>query len=156
MRLGLTPAFLVKIVSSVVLIPARSVHKSELVKMKLLTHNMLTSKSMKGVTVGYPLGINVVDIKVTEVDFNPEFISRIIPKLDWSVLWKAADTIGQLDDLPKELSQEYENDNDFLKKVHHVLLEVDIVNGELVCPETGRKFPINNGIPNMLLNEDEV
>ena len=28
-------------------------------KMKLLTHNMLTSKCLKGVTVGYPLGILV-------------------------------------------------------------------------------------------------
>lgn len=27
--------------------------------MKLLTHNMLTSKCLKGVTVGYPLGIIV-------------------------------------------------------------------------------------------------
>jgi hypothetical protein len=26
----------------------------------------------------------------------------------------------------------------------------------LVCPETGRKFPVNKGIPNMLLHEDEV
>ena len=25
-----------------------------------------------------------------------------------------------------------------------------------VCPETGRKFPVADGIPNMLLNEDEV
>lgn len=28
--------------------------------MKLLTHNMLTSKCLKGVTVGYPLGIEVI------------------------------------------------------------------------------------------------
>lgn len=28
--------------------------------------------------------------------------------------------------------------------------------GDLECPETGRKFPINSGIPNMLLKEDEV
>ena len=28
--------------------------------------------------------------------------------------------------------------------------------GDLVCPQTGRKFPVKNGIPNMLLNEDEV
>lgn len=27
--------------------------------MKLLTHNMLTSRGLKGVTVGYPLGIVV-------------------------------------------------------------------------------------------------
>ncbi|XP_023028109.1 multifunctional methyltransferase subunit TRM112-like protein [Leptinotarsa decemlineata] len=124
--------------------------------MKLLTHNMLTSKCMKGVSVGYPLGLNASDVRVSEVDFNPEFVAKMIPKLDWSVLYNAAESIGQLEDLPKELISNYENNPEFLKKVHHVLLEVDIINGELICPETGRKFPINNGIPNMLLNEDEV
>ena len=44
----------------------------------------------------------------------------------------------------------------FLKKAHHVLLEIEVINGDLVCPETGRKFPVSDGIPNMLLNEDEV
>lgn len=96
------------------------------------------------------------DIKVSEMDFNPEFVSKIIPKLDWQVLYKAAESIGQSGDLPKDIVENYEKDQDFLKKAHHVLLEVDIINGELVCPETGRKFPINNGIPNMLLNEDEI
>jgi len=124
--------------------------------MKLLTHNMLTSKCMKGVTVGYPLKIQAMDVKMSEVDFNPDFISKIIPKLDWPVLCNAAESIGQLEDLPKELIDNYENDTEFLKKAHRVLLEIDIINGELICPETGRKFPINNGIPNMLLNEDEV
>ena len=37
-----------------------------------------------------------------------------------------------------------------------LFLQVEILEGALVCPETGRKFPISNGIPNMLLNEDEV
>lgn len=31
-----------------------------------------------------------------------------------------------------------------------------MIEGKLVCPESGREFPINNGIPNMILNEDEV
>jgi len=35
-------------------------------------------------------------------------------------------------------------------------LQVEVKEGYLVCPETGRQFPITNGIPNMLLNEDEV
>jgi multifunctional methyltransferase subunit TRM112 len=35
-------------------------------------------------------------------------------------------------------------------------LQVEVINGELVCPESGRKFAINKGIPNMLLNEDEL
>jgi multifunctional methyltransferase subunit TRM112 len=28
--------------------------------------------------------------------------------------------------------------------------------GHLVCPDTGRRFPINDGIPNMILHEDEL
>lgn len=124
--------------------------------MKLLTHNLLSSKCMKAVTVGYPLQINAQDVKISEVDFNPNFIAKLIPKLDWSVLWKAADTVGQVNSLPKELVADYETNNDFLKLAHHALLEVEVISGELICPETGRKFPIVNGIPNMLLNEGEV
>ncbi|XP_075229779.1 tRNA methyltransferase subunit 11-2 [Lycorma delicatula] len=124
--------------------------------MKLLTHNLLTSRCLKGVNVGYPLGIIAKDVKVSEVDFNMEFVARIIPKLDWRTLWNAADGLGHVGELPQAPVDDYENNEDFLKKVHHVLLEVDVVNGELICPETGRKFPITSGIPNMLLNEDEV
>ncbi|XP_014612983.1 PREDICTED: multifunctional methyltransferase subunit TRM112-like protein [Polistes canadensis] len=124
--------------------------------MKLLTHNMLTSKSLKGVTVGYPLEIIAKDVKISEVDFNSEFIMRIIPKVDWPTLWKAAESIGHVGELPPELVEGYDKNIDFLKKVHHVLLEVEVINGDLLCPESGRKFPINDGIPNMLLNEDEV
>nr|CAG4638882.1 EOG090X0LTV [Cyclestheria hislopi] len=124
--------------------------------MKLLTHNMLTSKCLKGVNVGYPLGIIAKEIKVTEVEFNPKFISRMIPKMDWETVCKAAETIGHLNDLPQTVIEDYENNEEFLKKVHHVLLEVEVVDGELVCPETGRKFPVTDGIPNMLANEDEI
>ncbi|KMQ86269.1 hypothetical protein RF55_14781 [Lasius niger] len=137
--------------------------------MKLLTHNMLTSKAIKGVTVGYPLRIIAKDIRVSEVDFSPEYIARIIPKLDWTVLWKAAESvnlsshifpcnsfIGHVGELPQILIEDFETNEDFLKKAHHVLLEVEIINGHLLCPESGRQFPINDGIPNMLLNEDEV
>lgn len=80
----------------------------------------------------------------------------MIPRLDWEVVVKAAQDLGQASDLPPELVENYENDQEFLKKAHHVLMEVEIINGDLVCPETGRRFPVADGIPNMLLNEDEV
>lgn len=96
------------------------------------------------------------EVKVSKVDFNPEFITRMIPKLDWTVLYTTAESIGHSEDLPKQIAENFENDPEFLKKAHFILMEVDVVTGELICPETGRKFPINNGIPNMLLNEDEV
>ena len=66
--------------------------------------------------------------------------------------------IGFSEDLPpvESLNEKSFEDEDLLKKLHKVLLEVEIMEGELVCPETGRKFPITNGIPNMLINDDEV
>lgn len=34
--------------------------------------------------------------------------------------------------------------------------QVRVLTGELECPESGKVFPIKRGIPNMLLDEDEV
>ncbi|XP_053284925.1 multifunctional methyltransferase subunit TRM112-like protein [Pleuronectes platessa] len=123
--------------------------------MKLLTHNMLTSH-VKGVTKGYPLLIKATEVKVNEVEFNPQFVSRMIPKLEWSALLQAAEGLGHRQDLPSELVSEYEKDEEFLKKVHRALLEVEVIEGCLQCPESGREFPISRGIPNMLLSEEEA
>ncbi len=64
--------------------------------------------------------------------------------------------VGFGDGLPDSPPDAFENDEDFLKAAHHVLLEVEVLEGDLECPETGRKFPVSGGIPNMLLREDEV
>lgn len=58
--------------------------------------------------------------------------------------------------LPETMSETVQQDDDFLKTMHKVLLEYEVEEGELICPETGRKFPISKGIPNMLLQETEV
>ncbi|KAM8848047.1 multifunctional methyltransferase subunit TRM112-like protein [Synchiropus picturatus] len=123
--------------------------------MKLLTHNMLTSH-VKGVTKGYPLLIKASEVRVTEVEFNPQFVSRMIPKLEWSALVQAADGLGHRQDLPADLIPDYEKNEEFLKQVHRALLEVEVMEGSLQCPESGREFPISKGIPNMLLNEEEA
>lgn len=47
-------------------------------------------------------------------------------------------------------------DEEFLRKLHHALLELELEDGALVCPETGRRFEVKRGIPNLLLREDEV
>ncbi|XP_026461960.1 multifunctional methyltransferase subunit TRM112-like protein [Ctenocephalides felis] len=124
--------------------------------MKLLSHNMLTSKCIKGVNVGYPLAIQATDVKILDVDFNKEFISRLIPRIEWEALLGAVVNLGQTTEIPKVVPEDYAENEIFLKQAHHALLEVEVVEGELICPETGRKFPIKNGIPNMLLREDEV
>ncbi|KAH9424886.1 tRNA methyltransferase subunit 11-2 [Dermatophagoides pteronyssinus] len=120
--------------------------------MKLLTHNFLTSKCLKGVVTGYPLKLVVNEMNQTQVDFNPDFIKRILPKMEYDALRETATTVGV--ELP--VQKDETGNEDFLRQLHHALLEIEIVNGDLICPETGRKFPIKDGIPNMLCNEDEV
>nr|CAG4649874.1 EOG090X0LTV [Scapholeberis mucronata]SVE94032.1 EOG090X0LTV [Scapholeberis mucronata] len=131
-------------------------------QMRLTTYIFMASMTMKdsnvrqclkGVTVGFPLA---QEVKVNEVDFNPEFISRMIQKLDWPALCKAVDNLGHTNQLPPSVVEDYENNEEFLKKAHHFLMEIEVITGNLVCPETGRKFPVTDGIPNMLANEDEV
>uniref|UniRef100_A0A0K8TQY6 Multifunctional methyltransferase subunit TRM112-like protein n=1 Tax=Tabanus bromius TaxID=304241 RepID=A0A0K8TQY6_TABBR len=124
--------------------------------MKLLTYNFLTSKCIRGVKVGFPLKLNIGKKDVVQADFNAEFIARLIPRLDWNTVYLSADLVGCSEGLPKELTENYASDTELLQKLHHILLEVDVVEGQLECPETGRIFPISDGIPNMLLNEDEV
>ena len=122
--------------------------------MRLITHNMLMC-NIKGVTNGFPLGIEAADVRVEEADYNEDFIKNFIPKLEWSALVQGAASLN-VTDLPAELTDELQQDPEFMKKLHHVLLEVHLIEGNLLCPETGRKFPVKDGIPNMLLNEDEV
>ena len=40
-------------------------------------------------------------MKVSEVEFNQDFIARVIPKIDWDCLCRAAEQLGHLEDLPK-------------------------------------------------------
>ena len=59
---------------------------------------------------------------------------------------------GLPDTVTDEMLQE---DDAFLQLYHHALLELILEEGALICPETGRRFPVSKGIPNLLLHEDE-
>ncbi|GER37764.1 protein trm112 [Striga asiatica] len=122
--------------------------------MRLLTHNMLSS-NIKGVTNGYPLKIEVEKVVQREVELNPDFLRNMFAKVEWKALVDASRTMGY-SELPEEAEPTMLDSDDFLRKFHHALLELHLEEGALVCPETGRKFPVNKGIPNMLLHEDEV
>ena len=122
--------------------------------MRLITHNMLRC-NVKGVKNGYPLKIEVVKVESVDAEYNPDFVTRMIPKLDWNALVTGAKEVG-VEDLPVEVSEDMMSDDVFLRKLHRALLEVRVIEGALICPESGRRFPIQNSIPNMLLNEDEV
>ena len=119
---------------------------------------------------GYPLLIQATKVEYIATPVNYEFIQKILPKLDYPVFYQAAQQMAAalcqppLPTLPTSLdkvtlqlsSQEEEPIKDMLQRIHTVLLDYHIMEGVMVCPDTGRKFTILQGIPNMVLHEDEL
>lgn len=70
----------------------KEVSKQWEVAMRLITHNML-SCNIKGVTNGYPLGIEASRLETKESELNPEFLRKIFPKLEWKALRDAAHSV---------------------------------------------------------------
>ncbi|KAI6659320.1 Multifunctional methyltransferase subunit TRM112-like protein [Oopsacas minuta] len=122
--------------------------------MKLITHNILQN-NMKDGKKGYPLVLQATKIDKVIAEFNQEFLLRMLDRLEYHVLIHALEMIGMKDFLPIILPENCSEDEAFMKNLHHALLEIDIIEGELICPESGRKFPIKDGIPNMLLTDEE-
>uniref|UniRef100_A0A7R9WN83 Multifunctional methyltransferase subunit TRM112-like protein n=1 Tax=Craspedostauros australis TaxID=1486917 RepID=A0A7R9WN83_9STRA len=60
--------------------------------------------------------------------------------------------------MPKEppTQETLQNDATIQKILYDALFNVHVITGQLICPDTGRKFPIKQGIPNMILHEDEL
>ncbi|VVA92166.1 unnamed protein product [Arabis nemorensis] len=118
----------------------------------------MLSCNIKGVSNGFPLRIEAGKVIEKEVDFNPDFLKHMFAKIEWKALVEGARSMGYAE-LPEDSPDATvldSGDETFLRKLHHALLELHLEEGALVCPETGRKFPVNKGIPNMLLHEDEV
>jgi multifunctional methyltransferase subunit TRM112 len=135
--------------------------------MRLFTHNLLTcnvkacvataSRSSTISTSNFPLKIEIDEggLKQEESEFRPEATARLLQKLDWSALREAAASLG-VAELPPSPPQNPEADLGFLKSVHDLIMDIHIVEGRLVCPNCARAFPIKNGIPNMLLTDEEI
>lgn len=122
--------------------------------MKLLTHNLLTSRFLKNVQSGYPLKLEVEKIEEINTDYDGSFLQKMLVKIDYEALKGAAHVCGQTlpEQIPDANSMTHEED---LKAIHKALFDIEVITGSLICPESGRKFPISDGIPNMLCNEDE-
>ncbi|KZO95631.1 Trm112p-domain-containing protein [Calocera viscosa TUFC12733] len=124
---------------------------------KLITHNLLCCHA-RGCNYpeNFPLVFrDVTQLEVREADYNAEFLQKMMPRLEWKAL---VDTAKQLGDtsLPEELPEGEAMDEEFLKKLHHVLMEIHIEEGAMHCPKCDHKYPILQGIPNMLLAEHEI
>uniref|UniRef100_A0A2K5D2L5 Uncharacterized protein n=1 Tax=Aotus nancymaae TaxID=37293 RepID=A0A2K5D2L5_AOTNA len=108
--------------------------------MKLLTHNLLSSHAS--------------EVSICPVKFNPQFVALTIPKAEWAAFLEATDNL-RLIQVPNGLVEGYEENEEFLRTMHHLLPEVEGMEGTLRCPESAM-FPIIRGIPNMPLSEEET
>lgn len=123
---------------------------------------------------GYPLNIEPSKIEYEESPMDTEFVRALLPKINYKALLfgiqqispvcatEKIDVIPELPDSIESISDEDGNlgttciDEALLKQIHTMLFDVHVVEGHLVCPGTGRRFPITMGIPNMILHEDEI
>lgn len=66
-----------------------------------------------------------VELEVRPAEANLDFIKRFIPKLEWDALVQTARSIGE-DSLPEQMPGDKETleSEEFLQKLHHVLMEV--------------------------------
>ncbi len=128
--------------------------------MRLITHNFLQS-NVRGTTEGYPLRIVPSEILVEESPVDTELVRKMLPKLKYSAIIAAVADISEKANpkppaIPDELPEDGELEESVLEALHQVLFNIHVIEGELICPDTGRKFPIKQGIPNMILHEDEI
>ena len=131
--------------------------------MRLITHNMLKC-NVKGVENGYPLEIQAEEVEEVEADnpFELAFMKGLLRKINLPALKSAAanlgiDIIDELKVSDDKIDVDVLLSNDAaLQHIHHLLFEINIETGTLVCPQPGRQFGVSDGIPNMLLHEDEV
>ena len=129
--------------------------------MRLLSHNAMRNNTEAAKGKGWPLRITAVEVRVddaTEIGSDPvreiAFVKGVVGMLDWPTLVQGASQVG-LTTLPPTLTDEMVNDTDFLRALYHVLMNVHLVKGMLTCPDTGREFPVTDGIVDFTMEEEE-
>ncbi|PWN40490.1 Trm112p-domain-containing protein [Ceraceosorus guamensis] len=121
--------------------------------MRLLTHNLLAchAKSCVSTSNNFPLSFKEVQLELIEADFNEPFLRGFLNKVDWNALVVASRQLGDAS-LPEKGPDPTDPmiDGETLKALHHVLLEIHVIEGQMVCPNCAHIFQIRNGIPNMV------
>lgn len=107
--------------------------KTSLITMRLITHNLLAchARTCTQTSNNFPLRFEqITKLELIEADFNEAFVRGFLPKVDWDALVSAARSLGSDvgEGLPKAAPDLDDPmlDQELLKKVHHVLLEVSL------------------------------
>lgn len=122
--------------------------------MRLFTHNLLQCHVYGCTEKNFPLQLQECDLQPVEAEYNEDFMRGFFHKLDWKGILYLASHFNMASDLPQEGPEQ--PDSELLAKLHQLLFSNQILNGRMVCEGCGHVYPIRDGIPNMLLAEDEV
>lgn len=123
--------------------------------MKLFTHNLLMCNSKSCKVNNYPLRIVPQKVDSLSVEFNEEQIKKFIKKVDFSGLMQGIKDLNLKEvkyDFSTLAAEDFEKE-DVLQNLHGVLFEYVLVDGYMQCAGCGLKYPVNNGIADMVLNE---
>ena len=111
---------------------------------------------MKKCINGYPLriGANKIDKRQDEID--DEFVKRTLKKVDLNALIIGSQDMKIIDDNSalKNLKEEDIEKKDVLNDLKTILFKSLLIEGILKCPDCGTEYPVKNGIPDMVVNDD--
>ncbi|KAJ3337419.1 hypothetical protein HDU93_001119 [Gonapodya sp. JEL0774] len=76
----------------------------------------------------FPLRIVDAELENADADFNPQFLRRMLDKIEWTALVQTSFALG-VAKLPEALPTNVD-DQEFLQTIHHVLMELVGITGE--------------------------
>ncbi|KAG0238540.1 hypothetical protein BGW42_004302 [Actinomortierella wolfii] len=103
----------------------------------------------------FPLELQEVVLEEQEAELNEDFLRNMLGKLEYEALVATCLKLN-IQDLPPTIPEDAAYNEEFLKKLHHAILETHVVSGKMICPNCQHVYVIRDGIPNMLLAEHEV
>lgn len=77
---------------------------------------------------GFPLHLHATKVYINPVEFNPNSVTHMMLKVEWAGLMELANKV------PKGPTHRHGHVETFLRKMHHVMQEVDVLEGNLQYP----------------------
>jgi multifunctional methyltransferase subunit TRM112 len=110
---------------------------------RLITHNLLACHVKGCTTNNFPLKLTNIELALREAEFNPDFLRGFLPRIEWDALIQASREVSntplfhmdsakwiviiymyKVGDTSLPVERPEMLDDDLLRHLHHVLLEV--------------------------------
>lgn len=123
--------------------------------MRLLTHNLMACVKCQT----FPLTIEPTEVVPTHSEYDPEFVRRMLPRIEYSTLLEAFEAVkaknpalGAATLAPTVEEIDISNDmSPSMINAYLALTGLAVKNGTLRCPTCTTKYPVVDFIPNMMV-----